>query len=535
MADIFLSYAREDEPRARALAGALGSRGWSIFWDRRIPKGRDFREHLQQQLDSAGCIVVLWSRASIKSGFVIDEATEGFKNQRLVPALIEAVSQPLGFRGIEAADLTEWPNDASRDEFEELVSSIGQIVPPSVQSVAATSVAEVAVPAVTEVERTIKSPSNAAYVRADITSFATEPAPPPAAIGRRRVERLERIKKIARQPIGRAAAAFVLLGIALFGILWWVYRTPTATSARSSDPSGASANANAGTPAHSNSPADIASSPQAEVTKNARPSVADNPAAWMPAFVEVPAGLFTMGSNKAKDLQADDDELPQHQVTLPTFFIARDEVTVRQFKACAGEGGCKPSDDRSLAGPEDLPVRFVSWHEAIAYCAWLQNKLISSPATPADLANALEGRREGRAWHVTLPSEAEWEKAARGTDGRTYPWGDTIDPAKANYYETKRGGPTAAGSFPGDASPYGVQDMSGNVLEWTRSHYRPYPYRPADGRENLNAGDDIRRAVRGGSFDHPAREVRVADRGRRDPDNRLSTLGFRVVVTPFQP
>ena len=104
-----------------------------------------------------------------------------------------------------------------------------------------------------------------------------------------------------------------------------------------------------------------------------------------------------MGSDKKKDPQADDHEMPQHQVTLPAFFIGWDEVTVGQFKACAGEGACKPSDGSSLTGPDNLPVRNVSWHEAMAYCAWLENKLKSSRATPADQADALAGRRGGGA------------------------------------------------------------------------------------------------------------------------------------------
>jgi hypothetical protein len=108
MADIFLSYAREDETRARALADALELRGWSIFWDRRIPHGRNFRNHIEDQLGSARCIVVLWSKASLASQFVLDEPTEGQNDGRLVPALIEAVRQPLGFRGLQAANLADW-------------------------------------------------------------------------------------------------------------------------------------------------------------------------------------------------------------------------------------------------------------------------------------------------------------------------------------------------------------------------------------------------------------------------------------------
>jgi hypothetical protein len=127
VADIFLSYAREDELRARAVAGELESRGWSVFWDRRIPTGHDFGEHLQQQINAARCIVVLWSKASVASRFVRDEATEGLDG-RLVPALIEAVNQPLGFRQLQAADLRNWHGERPHREFDWFVDSIAIIV-----------------------------------------------------------------------------------------------------------------------------------------------------------------------------------------------------------------------------------------------------------------------------------------------------------------------------------------------------------------------------------------------------------------------
>jgi hypothetical protein len=129
MADIFLSYAREDLARARLLAEALESRRWSVWWDRRMLHGQDVALYIQKQLDDARCIVVLWTKASVGSQYVRDEAGEGVNDGRLVPLLLDAVKQPLGFRQLHAADLSDWTGGTSHDEFERLVESIHAIVP----------------------------------------------------------------------------------------------------------------------------------------------------------------------------------------------------------------------------------------------------------------------------------------------------------------------------------------------------------------------------------------------------------------------
>ena len=246
-------------------------------------------------------------------------------------------------------------------------------------------------------------------------------------------------------------------------------------------------------------------------------------------FVEVGAGVFRMGSDPQADPLAFTNETwpgaePQRMLETEAFYIGRYEVTVAQFGAFAAETGY-PVDDQALRRPPDHPVTGVSWTDAIAYARWLDETLREWSETPGRLSERL---RSG--WRVSLPTEVQWEKAARGSDGRIYPWGDGPgEPRRANY-----GGSTTTtpvGSFDCAACPFGLSDMSGNVWELTRSPYGPYPPDPADGQRNLDA--DALWVMRGGSFTDSARNVRAAVRGGVDPGARRPFIGFRVVLARF--
>jgi formylglycine-generating enzyme required for sulfatase activity len=230
-------------------------------------------------------------------------------------------------------------------------------------------------------------------------------------------------------------------------------------------------------------------------------------------LVRVPAGEFLMGSDPEKDEDAYDDEQPQHTIDLPEFAIGKYPITNVQYAAfvqATGHRAPKHWEKGEIpSGKGDHPVVYVSWDDAMAFCEWLSQET-------------------GKGF--VLPSEAEWEKAARGTDGRIYPWGDEPPTADLCNFGKNVGGTTPVGKYsPKGDSLYGCADMAGNVWEWTRSLYKDYPYDSGDGRENLES--DGRRVVRGGAFYAPENLVRCASRDSWPPHFRLSYGGFRVVVS----
>ncbi len=259
-------------------------------------------------------------------------------------------------------------------------------------------------------------------------------------------------------------------------------------------------------------------------------------------FVEIPAGPFLMGEDKI-------------EVTVPTFYISRYPVTVAQFQAFVeaggyaeprywpeakaagvwGEGAVKAWEDNQprncpacFGEPFDLanhPVVGVTWYEALAYCRWLTDQLPKGESTPEPLANLLRKNN----WKVLLPGETQWEKAARGCDGRIYPWGEKFDAERANCKESGVGATCAVGGFPSGASPFGVMDMSGNVWEWCVSKWRE-DFK-AD-QENNSTEGEAGRVLRGGSFYNDGRNLRCSCCGGGTPDARYGLIGFRLVLAP---
>ena len=227
-------------------------------------------------------------------------------------------------------------------------------------------------------------------------------------------------------------------------------------------------------------------------------------------IVWVPQGEFLMGSDSSIDPFFYGSEGPQHMVTLDEFWVYRTEVTNAMYQQCVAAQACprpiyNTSNTRSdyYGNPDydDYPVVYVSWRHAAAYCVWAGGR---------------------------LPTEAEWEKAGRGTDGRLFPWGNnnpTNQLAQYNASDT-----TMVGSYPQGASPYGLFDMAGNVIEWVFDRFQATYYSLSPDENPIGPASGSTRVYRGGAYHNPVAAIRVVMRGSRAEDHANVDIGFRCVV-----
>ncbi len=282
----------------------------------------------------------------------------------------------------------------------------------------------------------------------------------------------------------------------------------------------------------------LSGKPVAEVVARSMDPASEEAAVAVPVpvspqaeMVAIPGGTFWMGS-AAGDEDADEDEQPRHQVTLSPFWMAKVPVTREFYQEVTGTS---PGTHGEGA---NLPINNVSWIDAIRFCnRWSELEGLT-PAYVEKKAGEFEWIREANGYR--LPTEAEWEYAARGTDERPYPWGRKPpsnqlcwDGPGNDLGQGNRDAPSPVGSYPAGASPFGLLDMAGNVWEWCWDRYDRYEATPA--QNPIGSLDGNTRVLRGGSWvgDGPS-GVRAAYRFWFDASRRLSFVGFRCARGPNQ-
>lgn len=257
-------------------------------------------------------------------------------------------------------------------------------------------------------------------------------------------------------------------------------------------------------------------------------------------FVKIAAGEFLMGSDPKHDSNHEPDEIPQHLLQVTDYYLMRHQVTNQQYAAFVEATGHRAplfwKGGQIPPGKENHPVVGVSYPDAVAFCRWAADQT----GLP-----------------VRLPTEPEWEKAARGPHGQLYPWGNSWESNRCNSRESKIGDTTPVGNFsPQGDSPYGVADLGGNVQEWISSLFGGYPYDPTDGREllvyNQNTEDVLpiihetgctslprsmeaaldKSMIRGGSWRESKHQSRCAYRSWAAPMHRSDDTGFRCAYEP---
>jgi len=374
--DIFISYAREDAKRVLPLVRALEARGWRVFWDRAIPAGETWLDHIGTRLDAAPVVIVVWSRDSVKSDFVYSEAGRARERRALVPVLIDRVAPPLGLDNVHAADLVEWLAGGGRQP---LPGSLGDVL-----------------------ERRLKSTSQptAAAVSRTIS-------PDPGQV-RHRVFTI-------RTALIVAAGVLALIGAVMAGVLIALPRgSPPPEARQQPDPK---------------LPTEVKVATQAPPAARSGPVETRDNCNGCPVLVLVPGGSFTMGALDDEESldgltpRALDASRPRTKVTVTRdAWFSRYPITRGEYKAFAaarpGEAGTEWQSTMMWRDDDDHPVVRVSWQQAVAYAAWL---------------STVTGKT------YRLPSEAGWEYAARGgVDGKTRPWGDEWD--NAGRYVPSRSG-----------------------------------------------------------------------------------------------
>lgn len=500
---VFLCHASADKPAVRKLHRYLRQRGVQPWLDELdLLPGQDWQVEIPKAIFSSDVIVVCLSKNSVdKEGYVqkeiafaLDKAME--KPERtifIIPAKLEVCDVPSRLSRFYWVDL--YREDGRKRLIQSLNLRAASLPDVKHAKITGETTPRLTKPEFANTERGIpieKSPHQIELPveqKENLAQLLNTPFP----VGEGKGVRNQTVRKFDFRKIGLIAFVLIILVLGALGINYatnnWptiTFPTPTSqtpTKIVTNTPRPATATATHIPPTSTLTPKSPTPAPTLGIGST---KISEKDGMTM---VFVPAGEFTMGSEKYSA------SMPIHKVYLPSFWIDQTEVTNKMYSLCVDMGTCQPPagqvatsggiDYYGSSEFENYPVIFVDWNRAKTYCEWA-------------------GRH--------LPTEAEWEKAARGTDGRFYPWGnDEPDNNLVNFenpqfeYDPKKlyGGFTSeVGKYPKGASIYGAWDLAGNVWEWVSSLYWPYPYSDSDGREDLNANG--KRILRGGSFDASA-------------------------------
>lgn len=536
MGHIFISYSHKDSSYVHRLAEALKQEGFQVWIDDNIHYGSEWPKVVTRNLDVSDGVIVVLSNNSYESDMVQNEVARAReKNKPIFPLLLDGenwlIVQAKQFVDIRDESL---PTEKFYKRLEEIT--------PRRNERAEHEAAEKAEKAAREkleredAEKTVRKKSEREAEREKIKLVAAEKAKREKA--GRRGARWDVIKKF----LPKAMPFLRVIGI--FGIIFVLFWMGSQAMSQFVSPLPATKStvtnienlktftpvfvSQTKPPIFAFTPTNVSLVTQLSLTSTlVFESSKISPVDGM-ILHYVPAGMFTMGDTAehayAECLRSHDpnnpvflcdqdnfeDEQPIHQVYLDAFWMDETEVTNEQYKRCVKEGSCQmssPSPYYSDGQHGDYPVVFVAWNDANSYCLWAKRR---------------------------LPTEAEWEKAARGTDGRTYPWGEEIGTEYANY-NTSPGDVTRVGSYELGKSPYNLYDMAGNVSEWVADLYDPEYYKTLEEDVINPQGPSLGYGfvIRGGAFLY--NDIQSANRDANDRANRVTNgIGFRCAMNATQ-
>ncbi|MBT8471222.1 MAG: SUMF1/EgtB/PvdO family nonheme iron enzyme [Marinicaulis sp.] len=565
MPDIFISYSRDDRERVRHIANALEVAGHDVWWDPEIPPGESFANVIDQNLKDAACIIVAWSKSSINSNWVQEEADDGMMRKTLIPVMIDEIDLPRGFKRLQTADLRGWSGDLEDPNWQLVFAQVDKLVSARKASEAAEEQAAARERAAQARQQTAaRQPAQAAQPRKAAAPKQRASAAP------------AKQEKSGGLPIIPIIAGLFVIGAGSFGYYFMTKGgdEPITKTAAAKDPITEAVNdrvdtalaeaaeeitaADAGAgeeaavaidDADNSMGIDAAETPDGESPETAPTDNSSEPDAGdddstvadaetaedvaeeetLPAYaagekfrdcdncpeilVIASTESFTFGADGSRDRA----EAPEVAVTISApFAIGVYEITYDDWQVCLDDGGCNGYEPPDMGwGAGQRPVVNVSHEDANAYLSWLSEKT-------------------GETYR--LPSEAEWEYAAQAGSDEEFSTGDDITASQANFNgdfpfgggpkELNRGRTVEVGTFA--ANPNGLFDVHGNVWEWVADCWKPnYAGAPTDG--SAVGGACSSRVIKGGAFTAGAWRSRARHRRSEPQTRRDFDTGFRVL------